>query len=115
MKKPIVGIITYPGQGTRTAYFQSFFGMLLLHCERLVVIAGNIPEIDNKSIRIFKMPFHESGSHSLFSRIAKYVLPQLIILPRLITISKNCDVIIFVELAELYTGLLFITKLFLTK
>ena len=115
MKKPSVGVITHPGQGMRTAYFQSFFGMLLPYCESLIIIAGNIPEIDNKAIRIIKVPFHESGSHSLPGRIVKYLLPQLRIFPKLIKMSRSCNIIIFVDLAELYTVLIFITKLFLRK
>lgn len=115
MSKPKVGVVTYPGQGVRTAYFQSFFGMLLPHCESLIVIAGNIPEINNKAIRIIKVPFHESGSHSLPSRIIKYLLPQLRIFPKLIKMSRSCNTIIFFDLAELYTGLIIITKFFLRK
>ena len=115
MTKPKVGVITYPGQGIRTAYFQSFFGMLLPHCESLITIAGNIPEINNKAIRIIRVPFHESGSHSLPSRIIKYLLPELRIFPKLIEMFRSCNTIIFFDLAELYTGLIIIAKFFLRK
>lgn len=115
MKKPSVGIVTHPGQGIRTTFFSSFFRMLLPHCESLTAITGDIPKISNKAIRIIRVPFRESGSHSLPSRISKYLLPQLRILPKLIGMSRNCNTIIFFDLAELYTMLILITKFFLRK
>ncbi len=120
MKKPNIGVITYPGEvgvdASVVTQMSSFFGEILgVVGESVTVVLGNVRSIDSESVRIIKIPFHESGSHSLLSRISKYLLPQLRILPKLVKISRSCDTIIFFSLAELYTGLIFITKLFLRK
>lgn len=119
MKKFNIGVITYPGEcesERASLQLSCFFSEILMpFCGSLNVITGDISEIKHKAIRIIKVPFHESGSHSLLSRISKYVLPQLRILPKLVKISRSCDTIIFFSLAELYTGLIFITKFFLMK
>lgn len=120
MKKPNIGVITYPGEvgddESVTTQMSSFFGEILGSvCKNLTVVSGDIHNIDNKSVCIIKVPFHESENHSLFGRILKYVFPQLRILPRLVKISRSCDAIIFFSLAELYSGLICITKLFLRK
>ncbi len=119
MKKPNVGVITYPGEcesERASLQLSCFFSEILMTlCGSLISITGDISEINNKAIHIVKIPFHESGSHSLLGRTLKYVLPQLRIFPKLVKISRNCDTIIFFSLAELYTGLIFITRFFLRK
>jgi len=113
--KPNIGIVTYPGQGTRIAFFSSFFGMLSPLCGSLIAITGDIAEVNNKAIRVIKVPFRESRSHSLPSRVLNYMLPQVRILVKLIKLSKSCNIIIFFDLAELYTVLIFVTRFFLRK
>jgi len=116
---PNVGVILYPGESIEdenlTSYFSSFFGILASMCESLVAIAGSSHIVSNKTVRIVEVPFHESGSRSLVSKILKYVLTQFRICLRLITICKSCNVMIFFDIAELYTMLIFITKFFLRK
>lgn len=98
-----------------TSYFSSFFGILASSCGSLVAIAGNIHIASNKTVRIVEVPFPENGSRSLASKILKYVLTQFRIFLRLITIRKSCNSVIFFDIAELYTMLIFITKFFLKK
>ena len=120
MKKPSIVVITYPGEvgddESVAAQMSSFFGEIIeVTSKSLIVVSGDIHNIDNESIHIIKIPFRESGRHSLLARTLKYVLPQLRILPKLFKISRSCDTIIFFSLAELYTGLIFITRFLLRK